>query len=80
LVDPLADLYVVWNIIPVKYRTDAVHIATATVNGLDCVVSFDMGHIVKPKTMIGAGFINLYGGYRWIGLATPTEVIEYVNA
>jgi predicted nucleic acid-binding protein len=80
LVDPLADLYVARNIIPAKYRMDAVHIATATVNDLDCVVSFDMEHIVKPKTLIGAGFINLYEGYRWIGLATPTEVIEYVNA
>jgi predicted nucleic acid-binding protein len=79
LVDPLADLYVAWNIIPAKYRMDAVHIAAATVKGLDCVISFDMGHIVKPKTMIGTGFINLYEGYRWIGLATPTEVIEYVN-
>jgi hypothetical protein len=49
------------------------------VHGLDCVVSFNMGHIVKPKTMIGTGFINLYEGYRWIGLAPPTELINFVD-
>lgn len=75
----LADIYVSKGIIPEKYETDAAHIATATVHGLDCVVSFNMGHIVKPKTMIGAGFINLYEGYRWIGLATPTELINFVE-
>ena len=73
----LADIYVKNGIIPVKYINDAKHIATATVNKLDFVVSFDMGHIVKPKTMIGTGFANLYHGYRQIGLCTPTEVIGY---
>ncbi|GHV90079.1 hypothetical protein AGMMS50268_05820 [Spirochaetia bacterium] len=77
LVDQLADIYIAKHIIPLKYREDAVHIATATINSLNCVVSFNMGHIVKPKTMIGAGFINLREGYRWIGLATPTEIIDY---
>ncbi|GHV27186.1 hypothetical protein AGMMS4952_08440 [Spirochaetia bacterium] len=75
----LAGIYISKRIIPEKYKTDAVHIATATVHGLDCVVSFNMGHIVKPKTMIGTGFINLYEGYRWIGLAAPTELINFVE-
>jgi predicted nucleic acid-binding protein len=73
----LADIYVKNDIIPVKFITDARHIATATVNKLDFVVSFNMGHIVKPKTMIGTGFANLHHGRRQIGLCTPTEVIDY---
>ncbi|GHV46216.1 hypothetical protein AGMMS49546_33790 [Spirochaetia bacterium] len=73
----LAEIYIKNRIIPLKYRTDALHIATATVNRLDFVVSFNFGHIVKPKTMIGAGFANLHHGYRQIGLCTPTEVLEY---
>ena len=73
----LADVYVKNGIIPAKHITDARHIASASVNNLDFVVSYNMGHIVKPKTMIGTGFANLHYGYRQIGLCTPTEVIEY---
>jgi hypothetical protein len=56
---------------------DALHIATATVNNFDFVISYNLGHIVKTKTMIGAGLVNLREGYRQIGLSTPTEVLEY---
>ena len=73
----IAGIYVVKGIIPVKFRDDALHIATAAVNNLDFVISYNQGHIVKTKTMIGAGFVNLREGYRQIGLSTPTEVLEY---
>ena len=73
----LAEKYVKNGIIPEKYITDARHIATASVNDLDFVISFNMGHIVKLKTIIGTGFANLHYGYRQIGLCTPAEVIEY---
>ncbi|MDR1429174.1 MAG: hypothetical protein LBI85_02700, partial [Spirochaetaceae bacterium] len=73
----LAAVYIKNHIIPANYETDALHIAAATVNRLDFVVSFNFGHIVKPKTMIGAGFANLRHGYRQIGLCSPLEVVEY---
>jgi hypothetical protein len=73
----LADIYITRGIIPAKFDDDALHIATATVNNIDFVISFNQGHIVKVKTMIGAGFINLHEGYRQIGLSIPTEVTEY---
>ena len=73
----LASLYVERGIIPPKFYEDALHIAVATVNHLDFVISFNQGHIVKLKTMIGAGFINLHEGYRLIVLSTPTEVMDY---
>ena len=44
---------------------------------IDFVISFNQGHIVKTKTMIGAGFVNLRQGFRQIGISTPTEVLEY---
>jgi predicted nucleic acid-binding protein len=73
----IADIYVKKGIIPLKFWADALHIATATVNKLDFVVSYNLGHIVKTKTMIGTGLANLREGYRQIGLSTPTEVIDY---
>ena len=72
----LADKYVKENIIPVKYRTDGLHIAIATINDLDFIVSYNYQHIVKMKTIIGTESINLREGYKRIGIYSPTEVIE----
>jgi predicted nucleic acid-binding protein len=73
----LADIYVAKHIIPPKYRDDGLHIAVATVKNLDFVVSCNMGHMNKQKTMIGTGFINLRAGYKNIGICSSMEVIEY---
>jgi predicted nucleic acid-binding protein len=73
----LADIYVAKQIIPPKSRADGLHIAVATVHDLDFVVSCNMGHIDKRKTMIGTGFINLRAGYKNIGICSSMEVIEY---
>jgi rRNA-processing protein FCF1 len=75
--DRLADLYVEKRIIPPKSRDDGLHIAIATVENLDFVISCNMGHIDKRKTMIGTGFINLRAGYKNIGICSSMEVIEY---
>ncbi|MFQ3675573.1 MAG: hypothetical protein SNJ64_03415, partial [Endomicrobiia bacterium] len=42
--------YILENIIPSKYRNDALHIAIAVVNDSDVVVSWNLEHIVKLKT------------------------------
>jgi hypothetical protein len=60
----LADAYVKKHIIPPKSWDDGLHIAVATVENLDFVVSCNMGHIDKRKTMIGTGFINVRAGYE----------------
>jgi predicted nucleic acid-binding protein len=72
----LADKYVTENIIPIKYRMDGIHIAMATINNLDIIVSYNFQHIVKLKTIIGTESINLREGYKRIGIYSPTEVIE----
>ena len=73
----LADIYVSEMIIPQKYRTDGVHIAVATVNDLDLIISMNFQHIVKRKTKIGTGSINALNGYRPVEIANPMEVVEY---
>ena len=72
----LADKYVSENIIPQRYITDGLHIAIATINDLDIIVSYNFKHIVKLKTIIGCESINLREGYKPIGIYSPTEVIE----
>ena len=72
----LADVYVAEGIIPQKYSTDAVHIAMATVNDIEHIVSYNFQHIVKMKTIVMTEIVNLREGYRRIGIFSPTEVIE----
>jgi predicted nucleic acid-binding protein len=74
--EKLADEYVKAKIIPEKFRNDALHIAIAVVNKLDVVVSWNMQHIVKLKTITGVNRINRELKYSEILINTPEEVIE----
>ena len=77
--EQLADTYVEQGIIPLKYRTDGIHIAVASVNDLDMIISLNFQHIVKRKTKIGTGSINAINGYRAIEIFNPMEVVENEN-
>lgn len=70
----LAEIYVKEKIIPEKFINDALHIAIASVNGLDIVISWNMEHIVKLKTIVEVNKINLKKGYKQIIIVTPEEV------
>ncbi|MCL2029929.1 MAG: hypothetical protein FWG93_00125 [Oscillospiraceae bacterium] len=75
----IANLYIAEKIIPHKYRTDGLHIAIATVNDLDMIISMNFQHIVKRKTKIGTGNINALNGYRAVEIYSPMEVVEDEN-
>ena len=75
----LAETYVAEGIIPARYLNDALHIAAATVNDMDLLISYNFKHIVKLKTVTLAEVVNLREGYRRIGIFSPTEVIENVE-
>jgi hypothetical protein len=77
--DRLADLYVAEGIIPLKYRTDGLHISIATVNDLDMIVSMNFQHIVKRKTIKMCGAVNTMNGYHAIEIYSPMEVVESDN-
>jgi hypothetical protein len=77
--ESLAQCYVETGIIPRAYSTDGVHIAAATVKGLDFIVSLNFRHIVKRKTIEATELINFREGYKKIGIYTPAEVIDYEN-
>jgi hypothetical protein len=74
--DRLADIYVDEGIIPLKYKTDGLHIAIATVNDLDMIISMNFQHIVKRKTIKMTGAINTMNGYRAVEIYSPMEVVE----
>ncbi|MBI5749576.1 MAG: type II toxin-antitoxin system VapC family toxin [Nitrospinae bacterium] len=72
--EELADLYVKNKIIPLKYRADALHIATATLNDMDILVSWNFDHIVKYKTRQMVTGINILKGYKSIDIVSPQEL------
>lgn len=72
----LARLYIAESVIPQKYATDSIHIAVASVQDLDFIISFNFKHIVKRKTITMTEAINLREGYKRIGIFSPTEVID----
>ena len=74
--DDLSSEYVREGIIPEKYRLDSAHIASATVNHLDCVLSFNFQHINKIKTKEMTAIVNLREGYQGIIICTPMEVLD----
>lgn len=72
----LAELYVEWKAISPKYaRTDALHIAVATLNDIDYLLSWNYRHIVKEKTRSVVNLVNASRGLREIKLITPGEII-----
>lgn len=78
--EQLANTYIEQGLVPLKYHTDAVHIAVAVVNTLDMIVSMNFQHIVKRKTRLGVSLINSLNGYRSVEICTPMEVIDNEKA
>lgn len=72
--EELSDLYVKNRIIPLKYRGDAVHIAIATLNGMDILVSWNFEHMVKHKTRKMVDEVNISKGYKPIDIVSPQEL------
>ena len=70
----LANKYIEYGIIPPRYFTDAQHIAVASVNDLDYIVSFNFAHIVREKTRNGVSGVNAINGYRSPKIISPAEL------
>ena len=75
-IDRLSNIYVLEGIIPAKFGLDSAHVAAATVNNLDCVLSFNFQHINKLKTKEMTALVNLREGYKSIIICTPMEVLD----
>ena len=75
----LANKYISEGAIPATHTTDALHIAVASVNALDMIISMNFQHIVKRKTKIITGNINVLNGYRAVEILNPMEVVENEN-
>ena len=70
----LASKYAESRVVPQKAYRDIVHLAAATVNNIDFLVSWNLAHIVRMKTKVGINAVNATEGYRDIQICTVMEV------
>ena len=73
--DKLADEYVLEGIIPERFRLDGAHIASASLNGLDYVLSYNFQHINRVKTKLLTERINRKFGHGSVIICTAKEVL-----
>ena len=71
----LATIYVSLGIISRNHQDDAMHIAIASVNKCDYIVSCNYKHIVRAKTIHGVHIINQKKGYDLLEIVSPREFV-----
>jgi hypothetical protein len=74
-VDALTRAYMEAEIVPKKYSDDAGHIAFATINNADVLVSWNFKHIVNLRRIEAFNAINEREGYKRLEIRSPKELI-----
>ncbi|HAS83967.1 MAG TPA: hypothetical protein DCS43_15130 [Verrucomicrobia bacterium] len=72
----LAEQYFQAISIPEKARNDALHLAVATLNGMDYLVSWNCSHIASARVRGIVESVNLTNGYATPIICTPEELME----
>lgn len=70
----LAAHYQARGVLAPKYAADGLHIALATVAGVDVLVSWNFRHIVHFDKIRLFNAVNLEAGYKPISIYSPREV------
>ncbi len=73
----LAETYVSEKALGQASMNDAYHIAIASVNRLDCLVSWNFKHIVNFDKIKLFNSVNFKLGYPLIDIRTPLEFLKY---
>jgi hypothetical protein len=72
----LTEKYMDRKIVSEQYRSDALHIAAATILKVDVLVSWNFKHIVNLNKIRLFNAVNLEEGYSTLEIRTPLEVVE----
>jgi len=73
----LAQQYLSAGVIGAPHLEDARHIATATVQRVNVLVSWNFKHIVNLDRIRGYNSVNLRLGYTLLEIRSPLEVLRY---
>ncbi|MBT3602862.1 MAG: type II toxin-antitoxin system VapC family toxin [Candidatus Latescibacteria bacterium] len=70
----LAQEYINREIFPEKYKSDAIHVAIAVINGIGYLCSWNFTHLVKVNTRREVNLVNALKGYGQIEIIAPPEL------
>jgi hypothetical protein len=74
--EALSQLYLDEKAITEKFREDAEHIAIATINRIDVLVSWNFKHIVNLNRIRIFNAVNLKYGYPELEIRSPIEILK----
>lgn len=75
-IEDLAREYIAEKVVGQTSLDDCRHIAAATINKADYLVSWNFKHIVNIFRIRGYNAINLKNGYSQIDIRSPKDIIE----
>ena len=73
----LAEKYISENVVGKTSIEDCRHIALATINKVDVLVSWNFRHIVNLEKINNYNAVNLKMGYKLLEIRSPKELIQY---
>lgn len=77
--DALAEQYIAEKVVGLTSLADCQHIAIATLNKADVLISWNFQHIVNLKRIRGYNSVNLKVGLHTLEIRSPKELMEYEN-
>ena len=75
----LATDYINEKVVGQTSFADCLHIAIATINHADFLISWNFKHIVNIQRIIGYNAVNIKMGYKQLEIRSPREFENYEN-
>jgi len=69
--------YIEANVVGPTSFADCLHIAVATINRADFLISWNFKHIVNIERIRGYNSINMKNGYKPLEIRSPRELMRY---
>lgn len=73
----LAAMYISEKVVGATSLDDCLHIAMATMNRVDILVSWNFKHIVNVFRIRGYNSINIREGHRQLDIRSPKEIVSH---
>jgi predicted nucleic acid-binding protein len=73
----LATEYITEKVVGQTSYTDCLHIALATINRADFLISWNFKHIVNVQRIRGYNAINIKNGYKQLEIRSPRDFEKY---
>lgn len=73
----LATEYITEKVVGQTSYADCLHIALATINKADYLISWNFKHIVNVQRIRGYNAINIKNGYKLLEIRSPRDFVNY---